>query len=295
MASRFIESLLLGLPVPGIFLSFEPKTERHLIIDGQQRLKTLQYFFQGLFEPTGRRFALTGVQRDFRGITSTNIPPELRRRLNNSVVHATIIRQDSPSEDQSSIFHVFERLNSGGKQLAPQEIRGALFSGPLVDVLHEMNSLEDWRAIYGPRSPQQRDIELIVRFLALHFYRESYAAPLKIFLNRFMGRNRNLTEISADRLFLAFSPTIAFAHRYFGPTPFRPRRALNAAVFDAVMDALARRLSHGPIQDTESASTAYFNLLEDKQFESGVTRATANEQRVQERFTAAMRAFSELS
>jgi uncharacterized protein with ParB-like and HNH nuclease domain len=115
MASRFIESLLLGLPVPGIFLSLESDSEKHLIIDGQQRLKTLEFFHRGIFEPTGKAFSLNGVQRDFRGVTIRDLKPEHRRRLSNSVIHATIIRQDSPTEDQSSVFHIFERLNSGGK------------------------------------------------------------------------------------------------------------------------------------------------------------------------------------
>jgi hypothetical protein len=132
MASRFVESLLLGLPVPGIFLSKEPESQTHLIIDGQQRLKTLQYFYRGRFPGSDRIFALSGVQTRFRGLTYSDLAPEDRRRLNDSIIHCTIIRQDEPGEDQSSIYHIFERLNSGGKLLAAQEIRSALFHGDLV-------------------------------------------------------------------------------------------------------------------------------------------------------------------
>lgn len=290
MASRFIESLLLGLPVPGIFLSLETNTEKHLIIDGQQRLKTLQFFYRGVFEPTDKSFKLTGVQKDFRGLTIRDLRPEHRRRLNNSVIHATVVRQESPTDDQSSVFHIFERLNSGGKQLAPQEIRTALFNGPLIEVLHELNTTPAWREIYGPKSPQERDVELIVRFLALHFFRSDYSAPLKIFLNRFMGRNRTLTALSPQAMRDAFVPTVNFALEAF-PSPFRPQRALNAAVFDGVMDAVARRLQQGKIVDLEAARAAYLELLRDEQFHSGIVRATANERRVEQRFEAAMNAF----
>ena len=68
-ASRFIESLLLGLPVPAIFLSKEVDTSRMLVIDGQQRLKTLEYFYTGLFRPKEKAFKLLGVDSHFSGKT----------------------------------------------------------------------------------------------------------------------------------------------------------------------------------------------------------------------------------
>ncbi len=247
MASRFVESLLLGLPVPGIFLSIEPKNQTHLIIDGQQRLKTLQYFHDGIFEPRDRTFSLEGVQTRFQGLTYRTLPSPDRRRLNDAIIHATIIRQDDPAEDQSSIYHIFERLNTGGKQLAPQEIRSALFHGKLVALLDELNNDPDWRAIYGPRSPQLRDQELIVRFLAFYFYEQDYQAPMRAFLNRYMGRNSNLDHQSADEIRGVFAPAIEVAQLAFGTRAFKPQRALNAAVFDSVMVGLARRLSRGPI------------------------------------------------
>ena len=66
-ASRFIESLLMGLPVPGIFLYKEAQTNRHLVVDGQQRLRTLQYFYSGLF--LERKFRLAGVRKEWEGKT----------------------------------------------------------------------------------------------------------------------------------------------------------------------------------------------------------------------------------
>ncbi len=73
-ASRFVESLLLGLPVPGIFLSRDPYSGKYIVIDGQQRLKSIQFFYGGVFNPspearTQRAFRLTGVQQQFEGLT----------------------------------------------------------------------------------------------------------------------------------------------------------------------------------------------------------------------------------
>ncbi len=122
-ASRFIESLLLGLPVPGVFLEKEPGKQRLLIIDGQQRLLTLYYFYEGIFEPTGRSFSLTGVQSQFEGLTYKTLSVEDRLRLDDAIIHATVVRQDEPTDDRGSIYHVFERLNTGGTPLSDQEIR----------------------------------------------------------------------------------------------------------------------------------------------------------------------------
>jgi hypothetical protein len=294
MASRFVESLLLGLPVPGIFISKEPETETHLIIDGQQRLKTLQYFFKGLFPPLDRGFSLVGVQTRFKGITYDDLMPVDRRRLNNSILHTTIIRQDDPAEDKSSIYHIFERLNSGGKQLAPQEIRSALFHGELVQLLKQINDHPAWRELYGPKSQQLRDQELIVRFLAFFYYLDSYQAPMKTFLNRYMGRNRNLKYQSAEEIRQAFISTITLILSAIGPRAFKPERALNAAVFDSLTVGLAKRLQQGPISDVQGLKQRHISLLEDKDFQEGSIRATANEQRVTQRFNAAITAFRDL-
>jgi hypothetical protein len=294
MASRFVESLLLGLPVPGIFLSKEPEQETHLIIDGQQRLKTLQFFVEGIFRPRDKTFALEGVDKRFRGRTFRTLEDPARRRLMDGIIHATIVRQDDPAEDQSSIYHIFERLNSGGRQLAPQEIRSALFHGPLVSLLDELNSDVNWRAIYGSRSSQQRDQELVVRFLAFYFFGQDYSSPMKVFLNRYMGRNRGLAAQGADEIRKAFQPTIDLAFAAFGARAFKPQRALNAAVFDSVMVALAKRLEKGPVGDLEELRETYEALLADETFLGGTVRATANEKRVAQRFKAAEGAFADV-
>jgi len=138
-ASRFIESLLLGLPVPGIFFSKEYGSEKLLVIDGQQRLRTLQFFYEGQFKPTGQVFELKGVQPEFEKKTYETLAVEDRRRLDDSVMHATIVKQDKPEEDNSSIYYIFERLNTGGTLLMPQEIRSSIFQGELNDLLKELN------------------------------------------------------------------------------------------------------------------------------------------------------------
>jgi hypothetical protein len=148
-ADRFIESLLLGLPVPGIFLVKEENGVL-LVLDGHQRLFTLHAYYDGVIH--GAEYRLENVQERFLGQRYKDLDTEDRRRLDDSIIHATVVRQDQPTEDLSSIYNIFERLNTGGVNLQPQEIRVALYHGELVRVLRELNDNPAWRSLFGPKS-----------------------------------------------------------------------------------------------------------------------------------------------
>src|SRR5690606_1998004 len=158
---------------------------KFLVLDGQQRLRTLHSFYRGVIH--GVEFKLTEVQPQWVGKTYKTLHPEDRRRLDNSILHAIVVRQDEPSQDQSSIYLIFERLNSGGTILQPQEIRLALYHGEFARVLAELNDNPAWRTLYGGRSTRQKDVELIERFFALYYFSDKYARPMKGFLNRYMA------------------------------------------------------------------------------------------------------------
>ncbi len=117
-ASRFIESLLMGLPVPGIFLYRETPTNRHLVVDGQQRLRTLQYFYSGVF--LEKKFRLIGVRSEWENKTYIDLSSSEQLKLDDSIIHATIFQQDEPKDTQKSLYFVFERINSGGIRLSPR-------------------------------------------------------------------------------------------------------------------------------------------------------------------------------
>lgn len=289
-ADRFIESLLLGLPVPGIFLVKEPNGKL-LVLDGHQRLRTLQGFYDGVL--AGSEFALENVQPRFRGKKYKTLEPEDKRRLDNSIIHATIVRQDEPSEDQSSIYLIFERLNSGGTILQPQEIRVALYHGPFVQVLSELNDHVDWRALYGKKSARLKDIELILRFFALYFHHAGYKRPMKGFLNRYMANNQDLGKQPTAVLRETFNSTVAAIKAGIGPKAFRPKNAVNAAVVDSVMCGVAWRLAKGPISDLTRLRPAYEHLLAKAEYQAATTRSTADEEIVRSRLALARDAFDQ--
>ena len=156
-ASRFVESLLLGLPVPEIFLFKDPDSRKLLVVDGQQRLLTLMFFYSGLF---GRKaFRLRGVCEQFEGKTREELDCSDLRELDQSVIHATIFQQLEPTDDRGSVYSVFERLNTGGTALQAQEIRASIYQGPLNDLLRELANDSEWRSLYGPPSARKRDEE----------------------------------------------------------------------------------------------------------------------------------------
>lgn len=169
-----------------------------------------------------RAFSLQYVQSDFQGLTYDELDPDACRRLDNSVIHATIVRQEVPSEDQSGIYKIFERLNTGGTLLQPQEIRVALFNGPLIRLLRELNEDRDWRQLCGLRSARLKDQELILRFFAFRPRGDDYAAPMKEFLNQYAGWNRQLDHENEEELTAIFESTTELSHSDLARMRFRP-------------------------------------------------------------------------
>ena len=288
-SDRFLESLLLGLPVPGIFMVKEANG-KHLVLDGQQRLRTLQSFYGGLIQ--GKEYLLEHVQEKWKAKTYKTLHADDRRRLDDSIIHATIIRQDEPTEDQSSVYLIFERLNSGGTFLQPQEIRVALYHGALATVLSKLNLNLDWRSLYGKKSARLKDLELILRFFAMHYYFANYRRPMKDFLNRYMAANRALGKQSAEQLTTLFESTIGAIRTHIGQRAFRLDRAINAAVVDSVMVGVASRLAAAPVAKPESFAEAYLKLLNDPIYRAASERSTADEENVKTRLSKAKDAFA---
>jgi len=293
-ASRFIESLLLGLPVPGIFLAKESDSQKLLVIDGNQRLRTLEFFYNVDFKGRGKGFSLKGVQKQFEGKNYKTLSEDDRIKLDDSIIHATIVKQEEPSKDESSVYHIFERLNTGGSLLRPQEIRACIYYGDFNELLNELNENKQWRSIYGQQSMRLKDRELILRFFTLFFKSNDYKRPMKSFLNSYMGSNRDLTINSKEELTTLFDNTIDIVYRSIGDEAFRPVKAINAAVFDAVMIGIATRISEKEIEDLETVKEKYENLLAKPEFIESYKTSTSDEKIVKNRIHLAIEAFKEV-
>lgn len=286
---RFVESLLLGFPVPGIFL-VQQQNKQLLVLDGQQRLRTLQRFYAGRVNAK-TVFKLENVTESLKDVTYASLDDEQRRLLDNTFIHATIVKYNPDLGGDESVYSLFERLNTGGTNLYPQEIRVALFHGALVELLRDLNSYPQWREIYGPISERLKDQELILRFLAFLENERNYKRPLKVFLNEFLSNHRNLEELNVDKLREAFTNTCDVLAAALGRAAIRADAQVNAAFADAVLIGTASRLRGGPITDAKGLGKARAALLNDEEFRSAIARATADEDRVSRRLHLARMAF----
>ena len=288
-ASKLIESFLVGLPVPAVFLYNEHKSQRYFVIDGQQRLKSVFFFFEGFFGlPAGGQrqiFTLKGIDgaSRFHEKGFADLQEADQRRLKNAVLRTFIVQQMDPNDD-TSMYHIFERLNTGGTLLANQEIRNCVYHGRFVKFLEEMNRSRNWRSILGNQEPDRRrkDMELLVRFFAM---RElgGYAKPMKDFLSRFMRKNKNPADDVLRHSRELFDRTCKAVVETLGTRPFHVRAGLNSAVFDAVMVAFSNHVVEGG----HDVAQRYRRLIEDQEFDQCTRHGTTDKDVVRKRFRKA--------
>lgn len=291
-ASKFIESLLLGLPVPGIFLYKESDTTRHLVIDGQQRLKSLLKYSSGVFRE--RKFRLIGLKSKWDGLSYQELDDEDRNRLDQAIVHATIFKQDTPTENMDSVYEVFERINTGGMKLSPQEIRSCVAHGEFNSLLFELNKNNIWREMFGKESIRLKDVELILRFFAFNECLKNYERPMKKFLTDFMTSNRDPSLHVQRRRRKEWEALMETLSVSLGSRPFRPRgKALNAALFDSFTVALAKKIKGDVKPTTAAVKKAYDSLLDNEAFMKSISSSTADDENVKTRFRLASDSFSD--
>jgi len=289
-ASRLIESFLMGLPVPQVFLYVNDEDQLE-IIDGQQRIMSVRYFFEGYFgEPDtqSRRqiFRLKGLSErsEYNGKTFSELSVRDQRRLKNTVLRAIYIKQLKPNLRNDSVFHIFERLNTGGTRLKPQEIRNAVYRGSIVDELKLLNLDKNWRLILGISFPDknQKDVEIILRLFSLFKNWNNYEKPMLGYLNDQMDKNRSFSSDRAAEFKEKF-PNITKIVAENLTRPFRPRSVINSAMLEGVMVSLLE----GPAISPDVLKERYRILEQDTEFTAVLRGATTDTQNVKNRIKRA--------
>lgn len=283
-ASRLVESFLLGLPVPGIFLAKERITENLLVLDGQQRLVTCKAFRDEKFPITNRVFSLKNVNEKWLGKKYSELDPSDQNRFDDSVLRATITQQINP-EDDTSIYHIFQRLNAGGTILQNQEIRNCLYHGNFNEMLRELNLNETWRSLYNSKKPNKRmkDEELILRFLALHYNFENYSKPMNEFLSKFMDNNRNISMENSEKMQKIFIETVSFIYNKVGISAFRPRGNINSAAFDSITYVVA----NFKYELSDNISDNVQKLFKNDDYLKAIAEGTTDPETIKNRFKIA--------
>ena len=325
-SSRLIESLLLGLPVPQVFL-YQQNREPLLLIDGQQRLMTLYYFVKGrfpkrdararirdLFDERGSlddsiladdelfsdfRLSLkspsgdSGGKSPFHGKKYDTLGDD-KRTLDLRTVRNVVIKQVKPTEDHSSMFEVFNRLNSGGANLSAQELRMSLYHSKFLDRLLRINRNSEWRRLLQRPEPEVRfkDVEILLRSFALLYWIDKYRPSMVKFLNRFAGyckRNFDSEMIGTlEKLFLEFLQSCAqLPDNIF---ILGQQNRFNIPLFEVVFaESLRPRLTNSSSAAMNLTATKISAIEQDPTFREALKAGTTRSDRVKARLQTARR------
>ncbi len=259
-SSRLIESLILNIPIPYIYISkdvdvdeeIEGKT-RYTVIDGQQRLTAIHGFVK-------EKYALQGLKvlPKLENIKYSELPIFLKRRLEERTIKCLII--DS-TLDRSVKYEIFERLNTGSLELSNQEIRNAIFRGPFNKQIKELAKLKIIKKMfyispvkgekYASREKAMDDVELILRFFAfsIDVGYKNYNGDLKEFLNNRMEMFNNLSEEKVSELGKSFLNILGLIEKQLESNWFSKYKAsgstlkitskFNVSVYDAIAVAVS--------------------------------------------------------
>jgi uncharacterized protein with ParB-like and HNH nuclease domain len=299
-SSKLIESLIIGIPVPQLFL-YEQARNKFLVIDGQQRLMTIYYFLKRRFPRREKRVEIRAIFdrngqipegiladdqyfEDFKLKLSEKLPNTKNRfnglnyatlgdyktQLDLRPIRNIVVKQNAPSDDDSSIYEVFNRLNTGGVNLRPQEIRTSMYHSRFYDTLYRVNQDARWRKLLRDEEPDihMKDIEVLLRGFAMLIQGRNYAPSLVRFLNQFSRRCEKHNEeqnIYLEKLFLSFLDACKFLpdDAFINARNNRFNMALFEAVFSAICkNAFAERRELSGTIDKDEISA----LGEDKAF-----------------------------
>jgi hypothetical protein len=288
-SSLLIESFLMGLPVPQMFL-YVDETNRGLVIDGLQRMMSIVYYLDGFFGDEtihGKKqvFRLVGLSEKspFFKKTFSDLDDVYQRKLKGSVLRAINIRQLNPKGEKTSIYHIFERLNTGGTPLTPQEIRNCVFRGDLVTELRQLNQDTNWRKILGKSTfdRHQKDVELILRVFSLSIGLHHYEKPMKEFLNKMMLAHQDGKTKEVKNFLRRFPEACSFVVKNLPERPFHLRGGrLNVSALDAVLASLLMS-SASP---SANFARKFVDLKEDKTFNESTFFSTSDVAVVKEKF-----------
>lgn len=293
---RFLETLLLKYPIPGIILidrGKDPEAENNrdiwYVLDGQQRITTLYKFLREDY----RISSSSQVLDKYRGKRFKDLPQSEQDQLENYAINTTVIKSVPNSNNLSAIYKIYERINSGGTQLTPHEIRIAIYSGKLANRIEELNNQDTWRNIYGPKNDRLRDHEMISRILAMYTDWTSYNKPLKGFLNDFYQNNKAINDDLEEAITL-FNKTTKILSESQSKSALRrgsDRRPINIAASEAIYVAIMVRLASGLELNKDQANEILNNLWDDEKFGYYVEGPTSDTFFVRARMSIAISAF----
>ncbi len=319
-ASKLIESILLGLPIPQIFL-YEKNRNEFLVLDGQQRLMSIYYFVTKRFPKKDKRVEIRHVFDEQGSIPESilnddsyfqtfnlRLPAKLPNRQNRfhglnystlgdykpqfdlRTIRNVIVKQTSPDDgSHSSMFELFNRLNTGGMNLRPQEIRTSMYNSEFYRTLHEINNMDAWRNFIGSGEPDihMKDIEILLRGFAFLIDENNYVPSMVKFLNQFSSKsmkNNQEQNIYLKKLFISFLDACSD----LPSSIFKKNNRFNFALYEAAFVATCRKaFEERRFLNNKVDSKEVEDLEIDESFDSTIKSNTTSKQNVIKRLDRA--------
>lgn len=292
-ASKLIDSILIGLPIPNILLVRYRADEKFIVVDGQQRLTTIYSYIKGEFNDNGTKksFKLHGVGNDraWSNKTFEELDEILKRKLQNFVINSTML--ENIESNPKVIFEIFNRLNTGGVPLTSQEVRNCIYSGKINDDLKNLNLIDSWRRFNSPKPGKRlQDVELILRFYSLFEEKYlSYRPPMRDWLNSAM--EESLNSGLEEHFKINFDNINKIIYTKIGVSAFRGKgRSFNRSIFDALMVSFSICLKNNSLVD--NILQKYNELLENPEFQDCLIEGTTDARKVKKRIELAIKYFS---
>jgi uncharacterized protein with ParB-like and HNH nuclease domain len=313
-ASKLIESIIIGIPIPQIFL-YEEAKNRFVVIDGQQRYMSIYYFMKKRFPRKEKRQELriifdqnVGIpeavlndnnyfidfnlslptsqpnqKNKFNGLNYFTLDEEDKVSFELRTIRNIIIKQNAPNDDHSVIFEVFNRLNSGGVNLKPQEIRTSLFHSKFYDMLYRINLLNEWREVTSSKIPDlnMKDVEILLRGFAMLVDGDNYKPSMTKFLNKFSLIAKSYSQENIDYLEDLFKTFIEKV-RKADPNLFHSKSGrFNISVYESIFVAVcSAAYNHNSLNILDIDITKVQKLKENQEFINSTQSETASAKNV---------------
>ncbi|BAZ88286.1 DUF262 domain-containing protein [Dolichospermum compactum] len=278
--SRLIESFIMNVPIPPIFL-YEIDYSIYEVMDGQQRLTAIYDFYKG-------NFLLEGLQywRELDGKNYANLPDQVRKGIDRRYLSSIVLLQETAkSEEEAEELKriVFERLNSGGEKLTPQETRNALQNGKFNQLCIKLSQNEYFRKMWnfpleseGEKKllenesyKKMEDVELVLRFFAYRHI-DKLKSPVDKFLDEYLKQANSYPDETMNKLENLFNETINLIYQilensaFIPPKEGRNRKTPLKTIYDPIMQVFANNISYKDVL-IENKETIQKNLYLNKQ------------------------------
>ena len=288
--SRLIESVLLGLPLPSFYFSEDPVTNKLVIVDGLQRLCAFKDFW------IEKKLVLAGMQflTELNGKAVEDLDRTQIRRIKSLKVTLNTLRKGTPPEVK---FVIFQRVNTAGVPLTPQEMRNALYQKKATDLLRRMAKLESFKQATGNRVSPKRmtDCDFVNRFVAFFLMKDQYDSDLDSFMGKALEHINKMEPIEIENLYQTFDKSMKVCYQLLGdkafrrPNPDKKGKYLktNKAIFEVLSVSIAKLTPYEQtclISNKELFADRIRSLFTDNDFIKSVTSGTAKLPQVEYRF-----------